>query len=65
MPIGNSPAPACLHGCEPECVYMPMFSCSPSMNFHASASPHIWIQPLTSRKPVPDDAGFGMTILPL
>src|SRR5437764_15262005 len=64
-PIGNSPAPACLQGCEPECVYMPMFSCNASMNFQASASPHICNQPATSRKPVPEDAGFGITTLPL
>src|SRR2546428_13109567 len=42
-----------------------MFSCSASMNFHASASPHICNQPATSRKPVPDEAGLGITILPL
>src|SRR5438046_2388958 len=55
-PIGNSPAPAWRHGCEPECVYIPIFSCSASMNFQASASPHIRSQPATSRQPVPDDA---------
>ncbi|MCY1306317.1 hypothetical protein D9M70_561720 [compost metagenome] len=31
MPIGNSPAAACLHGLEPEWVYWPMFWCSLSM----------------------------------
>ena len=35
------------------------------MNFHAFASPHIWIHPATSRYPVPDDAGLGITTLPL
>src|SRR2546429_3990261 len=64
-PIGNSPWPARAHGCEPECVYSATFSCSASMNFQASASPHICSQPATSRNPVPDDAGLGMTILPL
>src|SRR2546426_645811 len=63
-PIGNSPCPARAQGCEPECVYSAMFSCSASMNFHASASPHICNQPATSRKPVPDEAGLGITILP-
>src|SRR5438045_1349023 len=63
-PIGTSTAPAWRHGCEPECVYIPIFSCSASMNFQASASPHICSQPATSRKPVPEDAGFGITILP-
>src|SRR5215470_5018490 len=65
IPIGNSPEPAERHGAEPECVYWAMFSCSASMNFQASASPHICSQPATSRKPVPEDAGFGITILPL
>src|SRR6266542_6506351 len=63
-PIGNSPAPACRQGFEPECVYCAMLSCSASMYFQASASPHICNQPATSRYPVPDDAGLGMTTLP-
>ena len=65
MPIGNSPCPARVQGCEPECVYSAMFSCNASMNFQPSASPHICSQPATSRKPVPDEAGLGITILPL
>ena len=65
MPIGNLARAAMRHGCEPECVYCAMFSCSASMNFQPSASPHICSQPATSRKPVPEDAGFGITILPL
>src|SRR6202158_1960677 len=65
MPIGNSPEPAERHGDEPECVYCAMFSCSASMNFQPSASPHSCSQAVTSKKPVPDDAGFGITILPL
>src|SRR6202008_1698269 len=65
MPIGNSPDPAARHGADPECTYCAAFSCSASMNFQPSASPHICSQPATSRKPVPDDAGFGITILPL
>src|SRR5215471_20559078 len=64
-PIGNSPDPAERHGAEPECVYCAMFSCSASMYFQPSASPHICSQPATSRKPVPEEAGFGITILPL
>ena len=37
----NSPAPAMLHGLEPECVYCAMFSCSASMYFQPSLpSPH-------------------------
>ena len=35
------------------------------MYFHPSASPKSWSQLETSRKPVPDEAGFGMTICPL
>ncbi|MNT72042.1 hypothetical protein D3C72_2106030 [compost metagenome] len=35
------------------------------MKAQAFSSPHICIQPETSRKPVPDEAGFGMTIWPL
>ena len=35
------------------------------MNFHASASPHICSHAVTSRKPVPLEAGCGITILPL
>jgi hypothetical protein len=35
------------------------------MNFQALASPMIWIHDDTSRYPVPDDDGFGITICPL
>ena len=46
-------------------MYWAMFSCSASMNFHPSASPHICSHAVTSRKPVPLEAGCGITILPL
>src|SRR5215467_14541666 len=42
-----------------------MFWWSASMYFHPSASPNSWSQLDTSRKPVPDEAGFGITIAPL
>ena len=35
------------------------------MNFQPSASPKSWSQLDTSRNPVPDEAGFGITIVPL
>ena len=35
------------------------------MYFQPSASPNICSQLETSRKPVPDEFGFGMTIMPL
>ena len=35
------------------------------MYFQPSASPKSWSQLDTSRKPVPEDAGFGITTCPL
>jgi hypothetical protein len=35
------------------------------MYFQPSVSPKSCSQLLTSRKPVPDEAGFGITIVPL
>ncbi len=64
MPIGNSPCAAILHGLEPECVYRPMFLCRASMYCQPFCSPIICSQALTSRKPVPDEAGCGITTLP-
>ncbi|CFN79536.1 Uncharacterised protein [Bordetella pertussis] len=53
-----------LQGLEPECVYEPMFLCKASMNAQPFSSPNICSQALTSKKPVPEDAGLGITILP-
>src|SRR5438552_2351601 len=64
-PIGYSPAPAMVHGLEPECVYTPMFWWSASMYFQPSVSPKSCSQLVTSRNPVPEEAGFGITIVPL
>ena len=65
MPTVNSPAAAEAQGFEPECMYCAMFSCRPSMNFQPSASPNICSQAVTSKKPVPDEAGCGITTWPL
>ena len=62
MPTTYSPAAAAAQGREPECMYWAMFSCSASMNFQPSASPHSCSQADTSKKPVPLEAGCGMTI---
>src|SRR5882672_8315924 len=63
MPITNSPVAAMLQGFEPECVYCAMFSCSASMYFQPpplpSLSPKSVSQAVTSKYPVPEDAGFG------
>src|SRR5262245_64023181 len=42
-----------------------MFWWRASMYFQPSASPKSWSQLDTSRNPVPDEAGFGITIVPL
>src|SRR5439155_24132366 len=42
-----------------------MFSWRASMYFQPSASPKSWSQLDTSRNPVPDEAGCGMTTWPL
>ena len=60
IPTMYSPLAACLQGVEPEWVYVATFSCSLSMYAQASSSPQICIQLDTSRKPVPDEFGFGM-----
>jgi len=69
MPMTNSPDPAMLQGRDPECVYWAMFSCSASMYFQPPpsppSSPNICSQASTLKKPVPDEAGLGMTIWPL
>ena len=69
MPTTYSPAAAMLHGLVPECVYCAMFSCRASMNFQPPplplSSPHSASQAVTSKKPVPDEAGLGITIWPL
>src|SRR6185436_12800715 len=65
MPTTNSPAPDWRQGLEPECVYCAMFSCSASMYFQPSFSPKSCSQAVTSKNPVPLDAGFGMVICPL
>src|SRR6185503_21028738 len=69
MPATYSPAAAMLQGLEPECVYCAMFSCSASMYFQPPplplSSPQSVSQALTSKNPVPDEAGFGITICPL
>ena len=69
MPTTYSPAAAMLQGLEPEWVYWAMFSCSASMYFQPpplpSSSPQSVSQAVTSKKPVPEDAGFGITIWPL
>jgi hypothetical protein len=65
MPTTYSPFAAEAHGREPECMYCAMFSCRPSMNFHPSASPHSCSHAVTSKNPVPLEAGCGMTIWPL
>src|SRR5471032_951633 len=49
MPIGNSPAPACLQGLEPEWTYWATFWCSASMYFQPSVSPMFCSQDDTSR----------------
>ena len=43
-PTAYSPVAASLQGVELEFVYMAVFSCSWSMNFHAAGSPPFWIQ---------------------
>src|SRR5687767_12300109 len=69
IPTTNSPAAAMLHGLDPECVYCAMFSCSASMNFQPSPlpslSPHRLSHAVTSKKPVPELAGLGITTWPL
>src|SRR5215217_6652179 len=65
IPAMRSPFAACTQGAEPECVYTAMFSCSASMNFQPSASPITCSQAAIVRYPVPDDAGCGITTLPL
>src|SRR5262245_48074075 len=69
MPSTNSPEAAMLHGLDPECVYIAMFSCSASMYFQPSPlpslSPHRLSHAVTSKKPVPELAGLGITIWPL
>jgi hypothetical protein len=69
IPTTYSPAAAMLHGRLPECVYCAMFSCSPSMNFQPpplpASSPNIVSQAVTSKKPVPELAGLGITTWPL
>src|SRR5437764_13702631 len=57
-PIGYSPAPAMVHGLEPECVYTPMFWWSASMYLQHSVSPKSWIQLLESEKTLTAGAGF-------
>ena len=42
-----------------------MFWCNSSINCQPCFSPKVCNQALTSRKPVPDEAGLGITILPL
>ena len=62
-----------LQGLLPLCVYCAMFSCRPSMNFQPppvdsplpSLSPNKVSQAVTSKKPVPLEAGLGITIWPL
>src|SRR6478672_10718166 len=65
MPTGNSPAAVMRQGCAPEWTYMAMFSCNLSMKAQAFSSPKVWIQAETWKYPVPDEAGWGMVILPL
>ena len=65
MPMGNSPAPACLHGLEPEWTYRAMFWCSLSRYSQPFCSPINCRRADTVRKPVPEEAGFGMTRCPL
>src|SRR3954470_11380967 len=69
IPIRYSPDAAMLQGLEPEWVYCAMLSCSASMYFQPpplpASSPHIVSQAVTSKKPVPEEAGFGITIRPL
>src|SRR3954462_6889407 len=69
MPATYSPAAAMLHGLEPLCVYCAMLSCSASMYFQPPplppSSPQRESHAVTSKKPVPDDAGLGITTCPL
>jgi hypothetical protein len=65
IPIGNSPFPAIFAGLDPECVYWAMLPSSRSRYFHPFFSPMSWRIADTVRKPVPEEAGFGMTTSPL
>src|SRR5262245_20803958 len=65
MPMGYWRAPAMVQGLELECDYPTMFWWSASMYFQPSASPNSWSHLDTSRNPVPDEEGFGITIVPL
>src|SRR5262245_11583470 len=65
IPTTNSPCAAWLHGFEPECVYCAMLSCSLSMYSQPPFSPQSVSHAVTSKKPVPDDAGLGITTWPL
>src|SRR5260221_6452701 len=65
MPATNSPAAAWLQGLEPECVYCAMLACSLSMYSQPPFSPHSVSHAVTSKNPVPEDAGLGMTTWPL
>src|SRR4029079_19298620 len=65
MPMTNSPCAAWLHGFESECVYCATFSCSRSMYSQPPFSPHSVSHAVTSKKPVPEEAGFGITTCPL
>ena len=46
-----------MHGLEPEWTYWPMFWCRSSINCQPCFSPKVCSQALTSKKPVPDEAG--------
>src|SRR5438477_439616 len=56
---------AALHGLLPDFVYSAMFLSSASRYFQPSASFIRWRIDATDRYPVPEEAGFGMTISPL
>src|SRR5439155_19277671 len=64
-PTARSPAAASMHGMLPDFVYSAMFLTSASRYFQPSASFIRWRIDATDRYPVPEEAGFGMTISPL
>ena len=64
-PTARSPAAASLHGLLPDFVYSAMFLSSASRYFQPSASFIRWRIDATDRYPVPEEAGFGITISPL
>src|SRR6185436_2289060 len=54
-----------LQGLEPEWVYCAMFWCSASMYSQPPFSPQSVNHAVTSKNPVPEDAGLGITTWPL